>query len=287
MSLPCLPAARSFDAARHLPFVIGRVQVGWIRREDAALLARWPAVFELGQHAVVLTDRLATEATRSDALGEVIEALAAEQHIVGWRDETYAIRNAFEDLPLALIERAASRFFGIMTFGVNLNGVVTAQAAHTAQLNMWIARRSLQKPTDPGMLDTLVGGGIGWGYSVPQALVKEAWEESGIPAELAEQARFGGVLHVLREIPEGTHAEQLYVYDLELPADFMPQNQDGEVSEHCLAPLEQVLDHLRTGSMTVDASLSALDCLRRAGKLDAATQAQMAGLYRAPELAPG
>lgn len=281
MTLPCIAAARRFDGSRHLPFMIGRLRVGWIRPQDADLLARWPGVFEMRADAVILAEHLATPAARSEALAEVIAALAAEQRIPGWRDETYAIRNAFEDAPLALIERAASRFFGTMTYGVNLNGIVRAPTGD-AEPAMWIARRSQQKPTDPGMLDTLVSGGIGWGYSVPEALVKESWEESGVPAELAREARFGRVLHILREVPEGTHAEQLFVYDLELPADFVPHNQDGEVSAHHLAAYSAVDDYLRDGSMTVDASLSALDHLLRAGWRTEHDSAGIAALYLAP-----
>ncbi|MDI9701507.1 DUF4743 domain-containing protein, partial [Burkholderia cenocepacia] len=50
--------------------------------------------------------------------------LAAEGAIPGWRDEIYAIRNRFDDPPLAYIERAASRFFGTQTYAVHVNGIV-------------------------------------------------------------------------------------------------------------------------------------------------------------------
>ena len=62
--------------------------------------------------------------------------------------------------------------------------------------------------------------------------MKEAWEEAGIPAELAQKATAGaGRSSVLREVPEGVQSEIISIYDLELPADFQPHNQDGEVSE--------------------------------------------------------
>ena len=38
-------------------------------------------------------------------------------------------------------------------------------------------------------------------------------------------------MSVLREVPEGVQSENISIYDLELPEDFRPQNQDGEVSE--------------------------------------------------------
>ena len=53
MTLPCITDARRFDASAHLPFFFGDERVGWIRRADVALLARWPDVFEIvdaGEH---------------------------------------------------------------------------------------------------------------------------------------------------------------------------------------------------------------------------------------------
>lgn len=277
-ALPCIAQARQFDPARHVPFVIERTHVGWIRRQDCALLGRWPAAFDIGSNAVTLADDLRGVEARSRTLAEVIAALAEQGCIPGWRDETYAIRNTFDSAPLALIERAASRFFGTLTYGVNVNGLVATPAG----TSMWIATRSLSKQTNPGMLDTLVGGGIGWGYGVFEALLKESWEESGVPRHLAESARAGGTLQVLLELPEGTHAEQLYVYDLTLPADFKPENQDGEVSEHRLMALPEVLDQIRAGTLTVDASLSALDHMLRVGAIERADCLGMDALYQAP-----
>ncbi len=90
------------------------------------------------------------------ALGAVIGALYAEGKIPGWHDETYAIRNDFDAPPLAFIERAASRFFGTMTYAVHLNGIVKYR--NKAPQLLWIARRADTKATDPGMLDNVVAG---------------------------------------------------------------------------------------------------------------------------------
>ncbi|MEJ0002679.1 MAG: DUF4743 domain-containing protein [Pararobbsia sp.] len=279
MGFPCLAAARRFEPSRHRPFVIGGVQVGWVRRDDLHWLADFEHVFRVGERGVELSPALESVAARSDALREVIDTLAARGRITGWRDETYGVRNRFDDPPLAFIERAASRFFGTQTFAAHLNGIV--QSPGRAAPRMWIARRSLSKATDPGMLDNLVGGGIGWGYSVEETLYKECWEESGIPGELARQAVRGGTLFVLQEIEEGTQAEQLFIFDLELEADFVPRNQDGEVADHRLASIDEVRDWIAGERMTVDASLAALDWMDRRGPvgesghawLDAGTRA--------------
>ncbi|WP_233862144.1 NUDIX hydrolase [Paraburkholderia adhaesiva] len=285
MTLPCISAARRFDVRAHLPFWIGGERVGWIRLSDAALLARWPDVFEVGATRVAMSDTFDNLTSRSAALGAVIGALAAEGRIPGWRDETYAIRNAFDAPPLAYIERAASRFFGTMTWAVHLNGVVDyARSASPRAPQLWIARRSETKATDPGMLDNVVAGGIGWGFGVEATIVKECWEEAGIPADIAQHAQAGRTVHVLQSLPEGTQAEQVFVYDLALPEDFVPHNQDGEVGEHRLARIDEVARWIEEGAMTVDASLATLDCLLRRRWIDEDACEGIGAIFEPPAL---
>jgi 8-oxo-dGTP pyrophosphatase MutT (NUDIX family) len=282
MTLPCITKARRFDAHAHQPFWIDAQQVGWIRSTDVPLLSRWPDVFEVDAARVTLSSRYNTVDMRSAALGAVIGALAAEGRIPGWRDETYAIRNAFDAPPLAYIERAASRFFGTMTYAVHLNGVVE-YADGAPQL--WTARRSDTKATDPGMLDNVVAGGIGWGFGIEATIIKECWEEAGIPEEIAARATTGRTVHVLQSLPEGTQAEQIFVYDLALPADFAPCNQDGEVGEHRLARIDEVARWIEEDAMTVDASLATLDCLLRRRWIDAEDCAGIDALFEPPAVA--
>ncbi|MFM0048895.1 NUDIX hydrolase [Caballeronia grimmiae] len=281
MSLPSIIAARRFDASAHAPFLIGDERVGWIRRTDARLLARWPETFVIDDQTVRLHPTLTNVDTRTAALATVIAALRADGNIPGWRDETFAIRNDFDAAPLAFIERAASRFFGTMTYAVHLNGIVKYRDSAP---QLWIARRSDTKAVDPGMLDNVVAGGIGWGMGVEPTLVKECWEEAGMPAELASTATPGGVFHVLQSIPEGTQAEQLFVYDVVLPESFVPRNQDGEVGEHRLARIEDVARWIEEGALTVDASLATLDCLLRHQWIDAEACEGLDAIYAPPQV---
>lgn len=283
MRFPCIEAGRNFRPGRHLPFLVGAERYGWIRAEDTGVLARWPEVFELSGAAVKLAPALNSLERRTAALDPVCKALAESGHIRGWRDERYTIRNSFDEQPLALIERAAARFFGTLTFGVHANGIVDDEDGAP---RLWIARRSLSKFIDPGKFDNVVGGGIGWGYGIRETLVKECWEESGIAAALAERATPGRTIHLLAEIPEGVQREQIFVHDLPLPADFKPSGQDGEVSEHRLVTIAEALALISQGEMTIDASLVTLDWLLRSGHIDPAAP-ELAGieaLFTAPDV---
>jgi 8-oxo-dGTP pyrophosphatase MutT (NUDIX family) len=281
MPLPAITAARNFDASAHLPFYIADERVGWIRRADALALKSWSDVFEITDAAIRLAAKFNTLESRSAALGAVIGMLAADGRIPGWRNETYAIRNAFNAEPLAFIERAASRFFGTMTYAVHLNGVVKEPGQAPS---LWIARRSYTKATDPGMLDNVVAGGIGWGMGIEETLVKECWEEAGMLRDLAVNATRGRVFYVLQSLPEGTQTEQIYVFDLALPMDFVPRNQDGEVGEHRLARIDEVARWIEEGSMTVDASLATLDLLLRRRWIDEDACVGMQAVFSPPLL---
>lgn len=282
MSFPCIAAARRFDYTAHMPLVIGSQRYGWIRRRDVDALRRWPDVFEINSLAVRIHPRHDTCEARTAALAPVIEALAADGLITGWRNEQYAIRQRLYDDPLAWIERAASRFFGTRTFAVHVNGFVAARVIGEVP-QMWIARRSVHKATDPGCLDNAAAGGIGNGIGVGDTLVKECWEEAGIPAPLARDARPGRTLHILAEIAEGVQAEQIFVYDLALPRGFVPENQDGEASGHFLCAPGHVREIVAQGRMTVDASLATLDFLLREGALHAQECPGMDALFYPPD----
>jgi 8-oxo-dGTP pyrophosphatase MutT (NUDIX family) len=227
----------SFRAARFVCFMAAGRQVGWVGPELAARLRAWPAVFDSSPDKVVLLD--------AQKLAAVVEALAKEGFIPGWRDERYRIEDLFE------IERAAARPFGLKTRAVHVNGICAGK--------MWLARRSAAKAIDPGLLDNLIGGGMTAGLSSMEVLIKEAWEEAGIPAEVAKHAKRGGTATILREVPEGVQSEVIEVYDLELPADFAPTNQDGEVSEHLLVPWNEVEQQ----ALTLEARLAARDYFKR------------------------
>ena len=65
---------------------------------------------------------------------------------------------------------------------------------------------------------------------------------------------------------EGLWREVLYIYDLELAADFRPVNADGEVDDFYLWPMERVIECVRdSDDFEFDCALVVIDFLVRHG----------------------
>ncbi len=259
MTWPALAAARARTADR-VPFFIDGCSVGSVARDDLHALQAWPQWLSLQDHGVGLT---ATD--REGALATINASLRQQGLVRAWRDECYAVRDPVSGRYLARIERAASRFWGTLTLGAHANGFVADAQGRPTQL--WIARRSPSKATDPGLLDNLVGGGVPDGQTPRETLVREGWEEAGLTPVQMAQARAGRVIRLHRDIPEGLQFEDLHCFDLQLPAGLVPHNQDGEVAGFELLPVEQALALAASVQMTVDASLVTLEFGLRHGLL--------------------
>lgn len=253
------PLEREYTISGFVAFEFGIERLGWLRPKFVEYLRHWPEYFDVLRDRVVLSSALHTREHRTAALARCTRTLARAGIVTGWRNETYAIRSTHDDAPLLDIERAAMHRFGLTAYGANLNAYVEDGTS----LRMWIARRSMSKPVDPGLLDSLVGGGIASGYTAWETLLKESGEEAGIPSDLALQARPAGQVRSLRTVPDGLHSEIVFVYDLLLPSTFVPVNSDGEVCEFYLASVRNVLTWLEHEDFSVEADLVTRDFLRR------------------------
>jgi len=147
---PAIEEARAHDRATRTPFLVTpsgapAVLVGSVAHAHVQALQRWPQWLRIDEHAVTLH---CAASARADALATIHDALRAEGLIVAWRDELFPLFTV-DGVALGVsIERAATRFWGSLTLGAHCNGYVTDAKGHPQQL--WIARRSLTKPTDPG-----------------------------------------------------------------------------------------------------------------------------------------
>jgi 8-oxo-dGTP pyrophosphatase MutT (NUDIX family) len=257
-----LKACSVFDAAAYVPFVVGEESVGLVRREFAAVLSEFGAVFDVDTVAVRLISGLHSAEARTRAVDGVLRQLAERGELRGWRDEPYAVAANLEQPPLFLMERAAIPKFGVWASGVHVNGFVR----NGGELSMWIGRRSPDRHTAPNKLDQIVAGGRPAGLSIRETLLKEAEEEANIGRDLAERAVSVGAISYHTERSEGLRRDVLYVYDLELPRDFLPVNRDGEIAQFQLWPVSRVLAIVRdTDDFKFNCALVVIDFLIRHG----------------------
>lgn len=265
MSLEDIVAAARHRAVPRLRFAIGDVDVGSVALAHVPLLRTLSPGLVFDADTVTL-DR--PEEQRTAWFSAANAALRSAGAIRGWRDEIYAVvdpAGGEHAAPLALIERAAARFWGTLTFGAHANGYVAGDDGRPQSL--WIARRSLSKATDPGRLDNLIGGGVPQGQTPRETLLREAWEEAGLPAALAATAVESGVVEVERDVPQGLQHERLHGFDLALPEGWTPVNQDGEVSGFFCLAIDAFIARTLWREMAVDAALVTVDFLRRHGWL--------------------
>eukprot|EP00956_Cyclotella_meneghiniana_P045027 scaffold350186_cov83-Cyclotella_meneghiniana.AAC.2 len=97
---------------------------------------------------------------------------------------------------------------------------------------MWMARRSKTKSKFPGFVDHIVAGGQPAGLSLMENVLKECLEEAGIPSELTLKGvkPAGAISYANYSKNDGAmNRVVLFNFDLELPQDFIPYANDGEV----------------------------------------------------------
>jgi 8-oxo-dGTP pyrophosphatase MutT (NUDIX family) len=272
-------ACNNYDRARVVPLLAGERRIGWLRRDNAAALARFPLVFAVEPERVLLVARGDADAV-SAAVDEVVEALVVENLVPKWRNEIFDVMPRWGERPVFRLDRGAVPFFGVRAYGVDLNGYRRDRGG----LLMWVGRRAPDKRVAPNKLDNLVAGGIGNGYGVVATLAKEADEEAAIPARLIERAVPVGAITYLMENEIGIRDGVLFIYDLELPAEFVPRNRDGEIVDFQLMPIESVIERIRaTDDFKFDVNLVFLDFALRHGLIpieDPEYLAVASGLHR-------
>jgi len=252
---------RSCNNARlpgeRLPFRLGETPVGWVKPGLATALAGFPEV---------AAD--ATGVTLNDPAALVsIARTLAERGLCRWRNEVFDIRAAPEGPVLAEIDRGAIPSFGVFAVGAHLNGLVERPDG----LHVWIARRSANKTLDPGKLDHITAGGVPAGLTPNETLIKEAEEEAAIPASLAARARHVATLAYALDRHEGLRRDFVHCYDLDLPADFVPQPVDGEVEAFELWPVAEVMATVRNSdAFKFNVNLVLIDLFLRHGLIDSA-----------------
>jgi ADP-ribose pyrophosphatase YjhB (NUDIX family) len=219
---------------------IGSVEADFFKRLGAShdLVRFGPSGWELqGGDATESLDRLA-RAMRDAGMAHV------------WRNEQLAVADE-QGRVVGTVERAVVRQLGIATYAVHL-------AATSPDGRHWVQQRSLSKPTDPGLWDTLMGGMVPAFESLESALARETFEEAGLLLSQLQQLQWRGRIPTRRpagDIPGGYVIEYIDCFSCVLPWGTTPQNQDGEVERFALLDGQELAKKLLNEEFTLEAAL--------------------------------
>ena len=251
------------DLAGFRPLGMAGQVIGYVGNGLAGIVLGHGDVIEADVGGLRLDARLDSFEARSAAIAGLVGNLATTGHIPKLRRELYPVAATYGDTALFAIDRAAVPPFGIRGYGVHINGY---QRDQSGQIHMWIARRGPNQILCPGMLDNMVAGGLPIGLSPMQNVIKECAEEAGVPEALAEKAVAAGEIAYVMAMDGTLRRDRMFCFDLELPADLTPVNQDGEVAEFYLWPIEKVAEIIReTTQFKFNCPLAIIDFLIRHG----------------------
>ena len=237
-----------------LPLFIKGHRCGWLFPGAAHALAGTRGV-QLTPNSAHFGETLPSGEPLDTFLAEIALKLRAAGCAPGWRNELLDIWVQTDEplvttpMRIAAIERGVMRPLGLMTRAVHLSG-------WSQDGQLWVARRSLSKATDPGMWDTLVGGLVGNLEDPGLALVRESDEEAGLDApDIVARTPLRTIAHMKRQIPEGFQTEAVMTCECVLPPHVKPSNRDGEVMDIKLLDPETLYRMLREDAFTLEASI--------------------------------
>ena len=237
-----------------LPFYVGPHLVGTVEPGFLDAMARHLAgdlVFDAGRGAWHL------QGEPTPSLARLADALRDAGLAHAWRDEQLAVPDD-RGRPVGTIERAVVRGLALTTQAVHLVGM-SPDGRH------WVQQRAFDKPNDPGLWDTLMGGMVAAVDSVQTALVRETWEEAGLRLEALHGVRHGGHVTTRRPCDDGGGAgyvvERIDWFVATLPEGLVPENQDGEVERFELIDEAELWRRLLGNAFTTEAALILAACL--------------------------
>lgn len=265
----------------------GVTKIGYLTLEIVSYLEKEQSGFFITNHienSVSLSPALDTFGKRNLAFASLAESWKSKPEFEDslakcWRNELFTVFNP-SHTPYVLIERAFSLFFGVITYGVHINGFVSPNNSSDQKLKLWIPRRSSSKKTYPGMLDVTVAGGLGYPHGIWETAVKECYEESGLPEEFLKlHAKPNGVVLYTtqsskfsnKKLAEGilVQPDVEYIYDLEFEneTDIVPNPEDDEVESFTLMDVDEVKIRLLNHEFKPNSGLILVDFLIRHGHI--------------------
>ncbi len=268
-------ACNRWDPADFLPWQLDGETLGWVRPAFALQICALGlpvcgygdghAVFELAGDVLHWRAEGLDQAGRSALLERFCAELHRQDVLPAPQGESYPVTPDRRDQARCVIDRAYAPWFGTRAFGQHLNGYVRVNHG----IELWVARRALDRRHYPGYLDNTVAGGLPHGVNARENLRKECREEAGLTVAIADQARPVSAISYCRAARAGLKPDLMYCYDLELPADLIPCCTDGEVAGFERWPVERVMEAVRTtNDFKLNCNLVIIDFLLRHGFID-------------------
>jgi len=252
----------SYNKEDFIPLIVDNELLGAISKQHLSLFENEKDVF--GFEKGILTLKPQTFEDRTVEIEKMMKKWFQKGIVKYWKNEPYRVSSEFNAEPKFLIERAAASLLGVQKYGVHLNGFVRGDKN---KIKMWIGRRSASSGLFPNKLDQLVAGGLGAGFTPLETLIKECEEEANISKQLAQQATsVGAITYCMTSHQGNLNRDALFIYDLELPIDFVPENTDGETQAFYLWDLEKITELVEnTEEFKTNCNLVVIDFLIRHG----------------------
>ena len=217
-------------------------KIGYIKKQHIEIFEEFSKIFQFtfGKIAGMFSQEFVemSIADRSFALAGLSNTLNDAGLVNNWRNELFSIYlDAERTQEIFQLERGVVPLLALQAHGVHLNGYTMMDD----EPHIWIAQRSADRVIAPLKYDQLVAGGLPADLSLKDNLYKEAEEEAGISKNLIEPAKYSGRIQYMTEDEFGIRNDVLHCYDIELPEDFEPNNQDGEVAQFLRLPVSEVI----------------------------------------------
>lgn len=260
-----------YDLAQFRPlFALGH-RIGAVHHDVVPRLAGFPDLFAIGDGGMALgrpgMDAAGITAALDAAMRRLYDEDPVRRGFGRWTGEAAPVLQDWDGPVLFDVERAAHGLLGVKVRGVHVNGYVRDTGGG---VRLWLARRSRRIAHHPGLLDQIAAGFLASGVDPRAAAAAEAVEEAGIETSLAAGLRLVGSISYCLQFDWNLVPGAVYIYDLDLPPGFVPENRDGEVEGFELLDPAEVLERLQhPGIFKFDCALVALDFLVRHGLLDA------------------
>ena len=231
-----LKESNKYKESNFFKFFINRHHVGFIKKKNLNIINKFPNFFLLKKNEIFLKKEINNFKKRTYAINQVFNFLLKQKLISSKHREFFPVFKSFKSRPLLKVQRLIGPFFGFQFFGVHLNGFLKKNSKYF----MWVGRRT-KKGNFPNDLDQIAAGGIPFDLTLKKNLIKESYEEANLNKKLILKSKYDGTVSYRVESSLGLSRHILFCYNLELPINFVPKNNDGEITNFYLWPIEKIL----------------------------------------------